>query len=54
MEGLVASKEAELASLKENVRQLEDCDPAAEHKRELDGTAYAPAFSNGFLSDYSL
>ncbi|KAG7452661.1 uncharacterized protein BT62DRAFT_1070404 [Guyanagaster necrorhizus] len=39
MEGLVASKEAELSSLKERARQLEDCDPAAEHERELDSTA---------------
>ncbi|KAF9050650.1 hypothetical protein BDZ89DRAFT_1098710, partial [Hymenopellis radicata] len=39
VENLVASREAELASLKEKVRHLEDCDPAAEHKRELDGTA---------------
>ncbi|PBK96691.1 hypothetical protein ARMGADRAFT_1010278 [Armillaria gallica] len=39
MEGLVVSKEAELSSLKERARQLEDYDPAAEHERELDSTA---------------
>ena len=40
MEGLIASREAELASLKEEARKLEDYDPAAEHQREMDGTAY--------------
>ncbi|KAG6844723.1 hypothetical protein H0H87_004343 [Tephrocybe sp. NHM501043] len=39
MEGLVASQEAELASLKDEARQLEGYDPALEHKKELDGTA---------------
>nr|GAT43978.1 predicted protein [Mycena chlorophos] len=38
-ERLVASKESELANLKETVRRLEDCDPAAEHERDLDGAA---------------
>lgn len=37
-EGLAASKEAELARLKEEARQLEEYDPALEHERELDGT----------------
>ena len=38
-ESSLASKEAELASLKEEARRLEECDPAAEHERELNGTA---------------
>ncbi|KAJ7063142.1 hypothetical protein C8F01DRAFT_1250721 [Mycena amicta] len=38
-ERLVASKEDQLATLKESVRRLEDCDPAAEHERDLDGAA---------------
>ncbi|RDB23987.1 putative kinetochore protein spc24 [Hypsizygus marmoreus] len=38
-EGLVASREAELATLKEEARNLEDYDPALEHEKELDGTA---------------
>ncbi|KAJ7219117.1 hypothetical protein GGX14DRAFT_515921 [Mycena pura] len=36
---LVASKEGELASLKEEAQRLEDYDPAAEHEKELDGAA---------------
>ncbi|KAG5651778.1 hypothetical protein H0H81_007417 [Sphagnurus paluster] len=39
MESLLASKEAELAMLKDEARQLEDYDPALEHQNELDGTA---------------
>ncbi|KAF9009374.1 fungal-specific transcription factor domain-containing protein [Cyathus striatus] len=39
VEGLVASKESELAILKEEARKLEEYDPAAEHEKELDGTA---------------
>ncbi|KAK7043655.1 hypothetical protein VNI00_008266 [Paramarasmius palmivorus] len=35
----LASREAELASLKEDARALEDCDPALDHEKELDGTA---------------
>lgn len=38
-EGLLASKEAELASLKEEARRLEEYDPALEHEKELDGSA---------------
>jgi len=38
-EGLLASKEAELASLKDEARRLEEFDPALEHEKELDGTA---------------
>ncbi|TFK42939.1 hypothetical protein BDQ12DRAFT_644890 [Crucibulum laeve] len=38
-EGLVASKESELAALKEEARRLEEYDPAVEHEKELDGTA---------------
>lgn len=41
-EGLVASKEAELTALKEEARRLEEYDPAAEHEKELDGTACVP------------
>jgi kinetochore protein Spc24, fungi type len=37
-ESSLASREAELASLKEEARVLEECDPAAEHERELNGT----------------
>ncbi|KIM80819.1 hypothetical protein PILCRDRAFT_822098 [Piloderma croceum F 1598] len=36
-ESSLASREAELASLKEEARVLEECDPAAEHERELNG-----------------
>ncbi|KAF8061552.1 hypothetical protein FPV67DRAFT_1509382 [Lyophyllum atratum] len=39
VEGLVGSREAELTSLKDEARQLEDYDPALEHEKELDGTA---------------
>jgi kinetochore protein Spc24 len=39
VEGLIASREAELAALKEEARKLEDYDPALEHEKELDGTA---------------
>lgn len=42
-EGYIASKEAELAALKEEMRGLEDCDPAVEHEKELDGTSYVTA-----------
>ncbi|KAJ7273546.1 hypothetical protein B0H12DRAFT_1089922 [Mycena haematopus] len=38
-EGSLASKEGELTALKETARRLEDYDPAAEHEKELDGTA---------------
>ncbi|KAK7015003.1 hypothetical protein R3P38DRAFT_2998914 [Favolaschia claudopus] len=38
-EGLVASKEGELTTLKEAARKLEDYDPATEHEKALDGTA---------------
>ncbi|KAF7338434.1 hypothetical protein MVEN_02069200 [Mycena venus] len=38
-EGSAASKEGELTALKDEVRRLEDYDPATEHERELDGTA---------------
>lgn len=37
-ESSLASREAELASLKEEARVLEEYDPAAEHERELNGT----------------
>lgn len=40
-EGLLANKEAELAALKEEARNLELYDAALEHGKELDGTAYA-------------
>ncbi|ESK93010.1 hypothetical protein Moror_8913 [Moniliophthora roreri MCA 2997] len=35
----LASREAELTSLKEEARGLEDYDPALDHEKELDGTA---------------
>ncbi|KAJ7738509.1 hypothetical protein DFH07DRAFT_752490 [Mycena maculata] len=38
-EGVVASKEGELAALKDEARRQEEYDPAAEHEKELDGTA---------------
>lgn len=38
-ESSLASREAELASLKEEARVLEECDPAVEHERQLNGTA---------------
>ena len=40
-EGALATKEAELAVLKEEVRSLKEYDPVQEHEGELDGTAYA-------------
>ena len=46
-EGLVASKEAEVAALKEEARRLELCDPASEHERDLDGRAYALTLIRG-------
>lgn len=36
-ENSLASKEAELAALKETARKLEESDPAQDHQRELDG-----------------
>lgn len=42
-ESLLASKEAELARLKEEIRTLEESDPASEH--ESDATAYVLALS---------
>ncbi|KAF8892570.1 hypothetical protein BD779DRAFT_1195646 [Infundibulicybe gibba] len=39
VENLLTSKKTELAALKEEARRLEDYDPAAEHEKELDGTA---------------
>ncbi|KAG6376198.1 hypothetical protein JVT61DRAFT_2173 [Boletus reticuloceps] len=36
-ENSMASKEAELAALKETARKLEESDPAHDHQRELDG-----------------
>ncbi|THU99390.1 hypothetical protein K435DRAFT_717928 [Dendrothele bispora CBS 962.96] len=38
-EGLLASREAELAVLKEETQSLEVYDPAVEHIKDLDGTA---------------
>lgn len=46
-ESLVASKEAEVAALKEEARRLELCDPASEHERDLDGRAYALTLIKG-------
>ncbi|KAJ7582830.1 hypothetical protein C8J56DRAFT_955838 [Mycena floridula] len=36
-EGVFASKEAELAALKDEVRRFEQFDPAQEHEKDLDG-----------------
>ncbi|KAF9246468.1 hypothetical protein BU15DRAFT_85226 [Melanogaster broomeanus] len=36
-ESSLASKEAELAALKQKARELEESDPAQDHQRELDG-----------------
>ena len=38
-ETLAANREAELSRLKDEARQLEVYDPAAEHEKELDGSA---------------
>ncbi|KAG1782815.1 hypothetical protein EV702DRAFT_1192474 [Suillus placidus] len=38
-EGSLASKEAELADLKEQARSLEESDPAKDHQIQLDGSA---------------
>jgi kinetochore protein Spc24, fungi type len=38
-EGLQAKQEAELTTLKEEARTLEDSDPALEHQQALQGTA---------------
>lgn len=38
-EALVASREAELANLKEEARRLELYDPENEHEKQLDGSA---------------
>lgn len=40
MQSEIGSKEAELAALKDEARKLEEYDPAAEHEKELDGSAY--------------
>ncbi|KAG9318536.1 hypothetical protein JVU11DRAFT_627 [Chiua virens] len=37
-ENTLASKEAELAALKETTRKLEESDPSQDHQRELDGS----------------
>lgn len=44
-EGLLANKEAELAALKEEARNLESYDAALEHGKELDGTTYVSYLS---------
>ena len=38
-ETLAANREAELSALKEEARRLELYDPAAEHEKELEGSA---------------
>ena len=38
-ETMAANREAELSTLKEEARRLELYDPAAEHEKELDGSA---------------
>jgi len=37
-ENSLAGKEAELAALKEKVREFEESDPAHDHQRDIDGT----------------
>lgn len=39
-EAMLASKEAELSTLKDEARRLEVYDPALEHEKELDGSTY--------------
>lgn len=39
-ENTMASKEAELAVLKQTAREMEECDPARNHQREMNGTAW--------------
>lgn len=46
-EALAASREAELSTLKEEARRLELYDPAAEHEKELDGSALRLAIFKG-------
>jgi kinetochore protein Spc24 len=38
-EGSLASKEAELAALRDQARSLEESDPAKDHQNQLDGSA---------------
>ncbi|KAF4614710.1 hypothetical protein D9613_003237 [Agrocybe pediades] len=46
-EATLATKEAELANLKEETRRLELYDPATEHEKEMDGTALRLAIYKG-------
>ncbi|KAF9533496.1 hypothetical protein CPB83DRAFT_783110 [Crepidotus variabilis] len=46
-EALVASREAELANLKEEARRLELYDPENEHEKQLDGSALRLAIYKG-------
>jgi len=46
-ETLAANREAELSRLKDEARQLEVYDPAAEHEKELDGSALRLAIFKG-------
>jgi len=46
-EALAANREAELSVLKEEARRLELYDPAAEHEKELDGSALRLAIFKG-------
>lgn len=39
-ENTLASQEAELAALRDEYQRLKDYDPATEHQKDLDGTAY--------------
>jgi len=43
-EMILGSKEAELAALKDEVRRLESYDPAYEHEKDLDGSAWVLIF----------
>jgi len=44
-ETMVVNREAELAALKDEARRLELYDPANEHEKELDGSAYVSGHS---------
>jgi len=46
-ETMLGSKEAELAALKDEVRRLETYDPALEHEKDLDSSAWV--FSHRFV-----
>ncbi|KAJ3773847.1 Spc24 subunit of Ndc80-domain-containing protein [Lentinula raphanica] len=53
-ENLLASQEAELAALKEEYQSLEHYDPAAEHEKDLDGTALRLKIYRGMGFDIAM